>query len=69
MTYDEIIDNEILKIVSGDIKKLVTDPLEAEAKARVDKWTNPLFHDYYHYFRDRGDTHDVAETKAEDMCK
>ncbi len=40
MTYDEILASAL-----DDIKKHVTDPLEEEARARVeDKWNNPLFH-------------------------
>jgi len=62
--------NEILKHQLANIEKYVTAPLIKEAKARIEKkWNDPKFHSYYHYFRDRGCTHDIAETKAEEMCK
>ena len=66
MTYDEIIKDQL-----ANVKEYVTDPINQEAKVRIeDKWPDPKFHYYYIYYRNyKRLPHDIAETMAEKTCK
>ena len=67
MTYDEILAKQTELINEHVIEPLIDD--QKDRKRIEDLHHNPEFHNYYHYFRDRGVSHDIAETRAEEMCK